>query len=166
LTNAIYAGSFDPVTNGHLDIATRAAALFDQLIIGVYDAPPKHLTFTTEERVDLMTRAVEHLRNVRVQPYTGLTVTFAKRMNAQVMVRGLRMTSDFEREFEMALMNKQLAADIELVCLMTKLEYQFVSSSLLKEACELGGDISDLVPEHVAVALGERLRLASTGIEK
>ena len=157
MTKAIYAGSFDPVTNGHLDIATRAAALFEELIIGVYDAPPKSLTFSTEERVDLMRRAVAHLPNVRVTAYTGLTVAFAKGMGAQVMVRGLRMTSDFEREFEMALMNKKLDPDIELVCLMTSLEYQFVSSSLLKEACALGGDICELVPLHVAQALRERL---------
>jgi pantetheine-phosphate adenylyltransferase len=157
LTKAIYAGSFDPVTNGHVDIATRAAALFEELIIGVYDAPPKSLTFSTEERVDLMKKAVAHLPNVRVTAYTGLTVAFARRMDAQVMVRGLRMTSDFEREFEMALMNKKLDPDIELVCLMTSLEYQFVSSSLLKEACALGGDICELVPAHVAVALRERL---------
>lgn len=157
MTKAIYAGSFDPVTNGHVDIATRAAALFEELIIGVYDAPPKSLTFSTEERVDLMKKAVAHLPNVRVTAYTGLTVAFARRMDAQVMVRGLRMTSDFEREFEMALMNKKLDPDIELVCLMTSLEYQFVSSSLLKEACALGGDICELVPAHVAVALRERL---------
>ena len=157
MTKAIYAGSFDPVTYGHVDIATRAAALFEELIVGVYDAPPKKLTFSTEERVVLMKNAVAHLRNVRVTAYTGLTVTFARQVHAQVMVRGLRMTSDFEREFEMALMNKKLASDIELVCLMTSLEYQFVSSSLLKEACALGGDICELVPAHVAVALRERL---------
>lgn len=157
MTTAIYAGSFDPVTNGHIDIATRAAALFDKLIIGVYDAPPKKLTFSTDERVDLMKKAVAHLPNVRVTAYTGLTVAFAKGVGAQVMVRGLRMTSDFEREFEMALMNKKLDPDIELVCLMTSLEYQFVSSSLLKEACALGGDICELVPPHVAAALRERL---------
>lgn len=157
MTKAIYAGSFDPVTNGHVDIATRAAALFEELIIGVYDAPPKKLTFSTEERVDLMKKAVAHLPKVRVTAYTGLTITFARQVDAQVMVRGLRMTSDFEREFEMALMNKKLASDIELVCLMTSLEYQFVSSSLLKEACALGGDICELVPAHVAVALRERL---------
>ncbi len=153
MTIAAYPGTFDPVTNGHLDIANRAAALFDQLVIGVYDVPQKSLLFNTDERVDLMRRAVAHLPNVRVERYTGLTVEFARKMNAQVLVRGLRMSSDFEREFEMALMNKKLAADIELVCLMSSLDYQFLSSSLLKEACQLGGDISSLVPEHVAAAL-------------
>jgi len=160
LTSAIYPGSFDPVTNGHLDIANRAAALFDELIIGVYDRPQKHLMFSTQERIDLIRRAVTHLANVRVTSYNGLTVDFARKMKAKVMVRGLRMSSDFEREFEMALMNKKLDREIELVCLMTSLEFQFLSSSLLKEACELGGDITSLVPKHVAVALKKKFRQA------
>ena len=159
MTKAIYPGSFDPVTNGHLDIANRAAALFDELIICVYDVPLKSLMFSTRERVDLMKKSVTHIPNVRVEPYTGLTVNFAQKVNARVLVRGLRMSSDFEREFEMALMNKKLAPDIELVCFMTSLEYQFISSSLLKEACQLGGDISSLVPEHVAVALAKKFNL-------
>jgi pantetheine-phosphate adenylyltransferase len=158
LTNAIYPGSFDPVTNGHLDIANRAAALFDELIIGVYDRPSKHLMFSTAERVNLVKKAVAHLPNVRVAAYNELTVDFARKMKAKVIVRGLRMSSDFEREFEMALMNKQLDRKIELVCLMTSLEFQFLSSSLLKEACELGGDITSLVPKHVAVALKKKFQ--------
>ena len=153
MRTAIYPGSFDPVTNGHLDIANRAAALFDELIICVYDIPQKYLLFNTEERVNLIKKSVSHLPNVRVEPYSGLTVEYASKVNAQVMVRGLRMSSDFEREFEMALMNKKLEPTIELVCLMTSLEYQFLSSSLLKEACQLGGNINSLVPEHVADAL-------------
>lgn len=160
MTIAIYPGSFDPVTNGHLDIAHRAAALFDKLIISVYDVPQKNLMFSIEERVDLMRKAVAHLPSVQVETYSGLTVNFARRMNAQVIVRGLRMSSDFEREFEMALMNKKLDQDIELVCLMTSLEYQFISSSLIKEACQLGGDITNLVPEHVASALVKKFGLA------
>jgi pantetheine-phosphate adenylyltransferase len=162
VTSAIYPGSFDPVTNGHLDIVGRAAALFDELIISVYDVPSKKLMFSTEERVDLMKKAVVQFPNVRVEPYNGLTVGFASKMNAQVIVRGLRMTSDFEREFEMALMNKKLAPEIELVCFMTSLEYQFISSSLIKEACELGGDISNLVPPHVAAALARKYGVAIT----
>jgi len=160
LTIAIYPGSFDPVTNGHLDIVNRAAELFDQLIIGVYDVPQKDLLFSTQERTDLVRKAVANLPNVRVESYSGLTVIFAQRMNAKVIVRGLRMTSDFEREFEMALMNKKLGPDVELVCLMASLEYQFISSSLLKEACELGGVIDTLVPEHVAIALTDKLQPA------
>lgn len=146
------------MTNGHLDIANRAAALFDELIICVYDRPQKHLMFSAKERVDLIKKAVAHLPNVRVTSYDGLTVDLARKMKAKVMVRGLRMSSDFEREFEMALMNKKLDREIELVCLMTSLEFQFLSSSLLKEACELGGDISSLVPKHVAVALKKKFQ--------
>jgi len=160
VNRAIYPGSFDPVTNGHLDIVGRAAALFDELIISVYDEPRKRLMFSTGERVELMNRAVAHLSNTRVVSYGGLTVSFAQEMDARVIVRGLRMTSDFEHEFEMALMNKKLAPDVELVCFMTSLEYQFISSSLLKEACQLGGDISSLVPVHVADALVEKFGLA------
>lgn len=160
MTIAIYPGSFDPVTNGHLDIVHRAAALFEELVICVYDIPQKSLLFTTRERVDLLKKAVAHLPNVRVEPYSGLTVSFARRSKAKVIVRGLRMSSDFEREFEMALMNKKLEPGVELVCLMTSLEYQFLSSSLLKEACQLGGDITNLVPAHVATALKEKFRSA------
>jgi pantetheine-phosphate adenylyltransferase len=166
LTIAIYPGSFDPVTNGHLDIANRAAALFDELIIGVYDRPSKHLMFSTAERVNLVKKAVAHLPNVRVTAYDELTVDFAYKMKAKVIVRGLRMSSDFEREFEMALMNKQLNREIELVCLMTSLEFQFLSSSLLKEACELGGDITSLVPKHVAAALKKKFQQARKQVKK
>ena len=153
MTVAIYPGSFDPITNGHLDIATRAAKLFDKLIIGVYDTPAKNLLFTTQERVDLVKQATADLPNVEVQSFTELTVNFAKKVNAEIMVRGLRMSADFEREFDMAMMNKRLFPGIELVCLMANVEYQFLSSSLLKEAASLGGNIDNLVPKHVAEAL-------------
>jgi len=153
LAIAIYPGSFDPITNGHLDIIKRASLIFDKLIIAIYDRPDKRLLFSTKERVELSRQAVAHLNNVQVQPYTELTVDFAKKVNAQVMVRGLRMSSDFEREFEMAMMNKKLSPDFELVCFMTNLQYQFLSSSLLKEVSQLGGCINDMVPDHVADAL-------------
>jgi pantetheine-phosphate adenylyltransferase len=153
LTIAIYAGSFDPLTLGHLDIIQRGASIFDELIVGVYDRPEKRLLFSTEERVRMAQQAVAGLKNVRVQPYSGLTVDFAKEMGAQVMVRGLRMSSDFEREFEMAMMNKKLASDLELVCFMASLQYQFLSSSLLKEVAQLGGCLEAMVPDHVAKAL-------------
>lgn len=153
---ALYPGSFDPVTMGHVDIAERAAALFDGVIVGIYDVPPKQLLFSTKERVALMKKALKHIPNAKVVSYDGLTVEFARKMKAKVIVRGLRMSSDFEKEFEMALMNKKLAADIEAVCFMTKLEFEFVSSSLLKEAARLGGHIDDLVPPHVMEALNEK----------
>ena len=158
MTIAIYPGSFDPVTMGHVDIAERAAALFEQLIVAVYDDPPKALLFTVEERVGLMARALAHVPNIRVEYYSGLTVEFARKTKASAMVRGLRMISDFEREFEMALMNQKLAPEIELVCFMTRLEFEFISSSLLKEAAKLGGCIDGLVPQHVIDALKHKYR--------
>ena len=158
MTSAIYPGTFDPITNGHLDIATRASRIFKKVIIGVYDIPNKRLLFTTEERVELVRQAIVGLPNVEVEAFPDLTIDFAKRVGAKVMVRGLRMSADFEREFEMALMNKKLAPELELVCLMSRLEYQFLSSSLLKEVASLGGNIDDLVPKHVAEALKEKVQ--------
>jgi len=157
VTIAIYPGSFDPITNGHLDIIIRAAKLFDKLIIGVYDTPDKPLLFTTEERAELVRQAVVTLPNVRVRVFTGLTINFAKKVKARTMVRGLRVSGDFEREFDLAMMNKKLSPDIELVCLMSDLRYQFLSSSLLKEAARLGGGVDDLVPKHVALALRKKV---------
>jgi len=158
LTIAIYPGSFDPITNGHLDIITRAAKLFKKLIIGVYDTPDKHLLFTTEERAELVRQATVTLPNVEVRVFTGLTVDFAKKVKAQAIVRGLRVSADFEREFDLAMMNKKLSPEIELVCLMSDLKYQFLSSSLLKEAASLGAIVDDLVPKHVATALRKKVQ--------
>jgi len=157
LTVAIYPGSFDPITNGHLDIVRRASSIFERLIIGVYDIPMKSLLFSAEERVDLARKAVVDYKNVQVMSYAGITVEYARKAGAQVLVRGLRASSDFEREFEMALMNKKLAPDIELVCFMANLRYQFLSSSLLKEIIKLGGNLDDMVPPHVSAALKAKL---------
>ncbi|MBT9163200.1 MAG: Phosphopantetheine adenylyltransferase [Chloroflexi bacterium] len=164
MTIALYPGRFDPITYGHLDIATRAAQVFDELVIGVFATPQKNLLFSTEERVDMAQRAVTHISNIRVEPFFGLTVDFAKQLNAAVIVRGLRMGSDFEREFEMALMNKKLAPEIEVLCMMTSVQYQFLSSSILKEVAQLGGCIDDLVPEYVANTLREKLSVVATKI--
>jgi pantetheine-phosphate adenylyltransferase len=157
LITAIYPGSFDPITNGHIDIATRASSLFDKVVIGVYDRPIKTLSFTVTERVNLARKAVQHLKNVEVAAYSGITVDYARKINAQVLVRGLRANSDFEREFEMALMNKKLAPDIEFICFMANLKYQFLSSSILKEIITLGGNLDDMVPPNVAAALKKKL---------
>ena len=157
MTIAIYPGSFDPVTNGHLDIIIRAAKLFEKLIVGVYQTPEKPILFTPEERAELVRQAVGGLTNVEVKIFTGLTVDFAKEVKAQTIVRGLRVSADFEREFDLAMMNKKLSPDIELVCLMSDLKYQFLSSSLLKEAASLGGAVNDLVPKHVAIALRKKV---------
>jgi len=158
LTIAIYPGTFDPITNGHLDIVARAAKLFAKLVIGIYDSPEKQPLFTVAERVELAREAVAKLPNVEVESFSGLTVDFAKKTKAKAMVRGLRMSADFEREFDMAMMNKRLFPELELVCLMANVEYQFLSSTLLKEAANLGGNISDLVPKHVAKALRKRVK--------
>lgn len=157
MTIALYPGSFDPVTYGHLDIATRASKVFDEVVMGVFDTPSKNLLFTTEERVALIEKAIEDMPNIRVASYTRMTVNFAKQIGAKVMVRGLRMSPDFEREFEMALMNKKQNPDVEVLCMMTSVQYQFLSSSLMKEAAKYGGYIEDLVPEHVATALRQKL---------
>ena len=156
MITAIYPGSFDPVTNGHLDIITRAAKLFEKLVIGIYDRPDKTLLFTTDERLELVKQSIIALPDVEVRVFSGMTVNFAKEMKALTIVRGLRMSADFEREFDLAMMQKTLSPEIELVCLMSDLRYQFLSSSLLKEAAQLGGDVSELVPEHVAIALKEK----------
>ena len=158
MTVAIYPGSFDPITNGHLDIATRAAKIFEKLIIGVFETPNKPILFSAQERVALIRKAVADLPNVEVESFGGLTVDFAKKVKAQAMVRGLRMSADFEREFDMAMMTKKLYPELEFVCLMSRMEYQFLSSSLLKEAASLGGDIHDLVPKHVAEALKQKFQ--------
>ena len=158
MTLAIYPGTFDPVTNGHLDIATRAASLFDRLIVAVYDRPLKNLLFTTEERVAMLKQALQKLPNTSVQGYSGLTVSFAQDVGASVIVRGLRVLSDFELEFQMALTNRELAPGIDTVCLMTAHRFAFLSSGITKEIAMAGGNVKDMVPPHVAVALKERFR--------
>ena len=159
MTVAFYPGAFDPITNGHLDIATRAARLFQKVYVGVYDIPAKDLLFNTEERVDLVKQAIAGttINNIEVVTYSGLTVDFAKKIGAQTIVRGLRVATDFEREFDMAMMNKKIAPDCELVCLMASQQYQFVSSSRLKEVVGLGGPIDDLLPKAVEIALRNKL---------
>ena len=156
MTIAVYSGTFDPVTNGHVDIIKRASTVFDRLIIGIYDKPDKQLLFSLSERMDMVKKVVADLPNVYVKSYARLTVDFIREVNGTVMIRGLRANSDFEQEFGMALMNKKLAPDIELVCLITSAEYQFIHSSLIKEVARLGGCLEGMVPDHVATALKEK----------
>ena len=156
MTVALYPGTFDPVTYGHLDIAKRASVIFDRLVIGVFEDSDKGALFSPQTRIDLFQGAVAGMSHVEVAGFRGLTVEFARQVGATVLVRGLRMNTDFEYEFEMALMNRKLAPDIEVISLMTSLEYQYVSSTLLKEVVRLGGDISDLVSTPVLEALQER----------
>lgn len=156
---AVYPGSFDPITNGHIDVAQRAARIFDHLIVGIYtgdDQSAKRPLFTAEERRGLAECALSGLPNVRVDIFHGLTVDFARAMGAQTIVRGLRAVSDFEFEFKMAHMNRHLSPDIDVVCLMTSSQQSFVSSSFIREVAALGGDVRGLVPDQVAEALAER----------
>jgi pantetheine-phosphate adenylyltransferase len=161
LKAALYPGTFDPITRGHIDIAARAASLFDRVIVGVYDTPNKALLFDTTARVELAREALGHLANVEVRAYTGLTVEFAAELGAAVLVRGLRAYSDFENELQMAHQNRQMRPTIETVCLMTSLEYSFLSSTLLREIARFGGEVNGLVPEHVERALRARFAVGT-----
>ncbi len=156
MTTALYPGTFDPITNGHIDVALRAARLFDKVIVGVYDTPAKDLMFSTGERVHLAETSIHGLNNVEIVPFTGLTVDFAGKVGADVIVRGLRIGADFEYEREMALMNAKLSPGVEIVFLMASLKYQYLSSSRLKEVAKLGGNVFDLVPDSVAEALKKK----------
>lgn len=150
---AIYPGTFDPVTLGHLDVALRASKLFDELIVAVYDAPPKQLLFDTAERIRLWQECLPPKSNVLVTPYSGLTIDLAHQLNASVLVRGLRAISDFEYEFEMALTNKRLAQDVEAIFLMTSHDHLFLSSTRIKELWGLGHSVAGMVPPNVDQAL-------------
>ncbi|OGO04570.1 MAG: pantetheine-phosphate adenylyltransferase [Chloroflexi bacterium RBG_13_56_8] len=150
---AVYPGTFDPVHYGHIDIAKRASELFDQVVVGIYDRPNKNLLFSLDKRLDLMREALRDTPNIEVEGYDGLTVDFAKKNGAQVIVRGLRVVWDFELEYQMALTNRRLSSDIDTVCLMTTLEYAFISSSSVKEIAQAGGAVDQFVPPHVAQTL-------------
>ncbi len=154
---AIYPGTFDPITLGHLDVITRAAAVFDRLIVAVAVSPRKQLWFSLEERVNLVRASADGVPNLEVMPFDGLLVEFARRQQVHVLVRGLRAFSDFEYEFQMALSNRKLAPDVETMFLMTSDNYSYISSSAVREVAELGGDSSLLVPPCVQVALQRKL---------
>ena len=153
---ALYPGSFDPIHNGHIDIALRAARIFDEVIVGVYDMPKKRLLFDADERVAHVSEAFRTSPNIRVAKFSGLTVDYAREVSAMVLVRGLRVFSDFELEFRMGLANKKLAPEIETVSIMTDIQHISISSSTIREIAELGGDVSSMVPPFVAEALAQR----------
>jgi len=157
MRRAIYPGSFDPITNGHLDVLQRAAGLFDELIVGVARDNAKQSLFSVEERVELIREATEHIPNLTVEPFEGLLVEFAKRMNAAALVRGLRAVSDFEFEFQLALMNRKLEPNLETLFLMPREELTYISSRLVKEIARLGGNVNQFVPPHVVQALDAKL---------
>ncbi len=154
---AVYPGSFDPITNGHLDVIQRAAAMFDQVIVAVAHNPDKIPMFSLKRRLDLVAAAVKHLPNVIVDDFQGLLVEYCRKRGATVVVRGLRAVSDFEFEFQMALMNRTLQPSVETIFLMPKDEYTFISSRLVKEIAGLGGDVSKFVPPVVQQALQQKL---------
>ena len=146
---AIYPGSFDPITNGHLDIITRGSKVFDKLIVGVLVNVDKVGLFPIEERVELIKRVTKHLDNVEVVSFNGLLVDLAKRNNARVILKGLRAVSDFEYEFQMALMNSQLDSDVETLFMTTSAANSFLSSSSVKQVAKFGGKINGLVPDEI-----------------
>ena len=157
MSTAIYPGSFDPITNGHIDVATRATRVFDRVVIAIYERSDKPgALFTADERVSLARTAFRDCPAVQVETFSGLAVEFARHCGATTIVRGLRAVSDFEYEFKLAHMNHHLAPEIDVVCLMTSSRHSFVSSSLIREVASLGGNLEGLVPEHVRDALEKR----------
>lgn len=154
MVKAIFPGTFDPIHYGHIDIANRAADIFDELIVGVYDKPLKKLIFSPAQRLELTRESFKDRKNIKVIGYNTLTVQFAQEVGAKVIVRGLRVFSDFEHEFRMALANRRLNKEIEVFALITSEEHTFLSSTTVREIAALGGDVSTMVPPHVAKALG------------
>ena len=159
MVTAIYPGSFDPVTMGHLDITTRGSVLFEKVIVAVYSTPSKELLFSTEERVNLFRESIHDLPNVEVMEFSGLVVRLAREVGAAVILRGLRSGADFEYEYDMAFMNRRLERSVDMVSFMTSQDYMFVSSSLLKEVARLGGDVTGMVPPHVVKAVNAKFGL-------
>lgn len=155
---AIYPGTFDPITNGHLDIVERASQLFDRIIVAVSDNPHKDPLFSLDERRQLVEDTVAHLENVDVDVFEGLLVEYAKKKEASVLIRGLRAVSDFEYEFQMALMNRKLMPDLETVYLMPSEEYTYINSTIVKEVVRLGGKGDCFLPPGVATALKKKVK--------
>jgi pantetheine-phosphate adenylyltransferase len=155
---AVYPGTFDPITNGHLDIVRRASAIFDRIIVAISENPRKNPLFTLDERRRLVEDAVRGIENVSVEVFTGLLVHYAKRRQATAIIRGLRAVSDFDYEFQMALLNRKLMPDLETVYLMPSEEYSYVNSTIVKEVAHLGGKLDCFLPTGVAKALEEKIR--------
>lgn len=155
---AVYPGTFDPITYGHIDIITRTVKLFDKVVIGVLNNSAKTPLFSVEERVNILKKATNGIQNVEVVSFEGLAVEFARQNNASVIVRGLRLISDFEYELQMAQTNRKLAPDVDTTFLYTSLQYSFLSSTIVKEVASFGGDISEFVPDYVAEAVVKKLK--------
>lgn len=156
MRKAVYPGTFDPIHNGHIDIALRAARIFDEIVVAVYDVPKKKLLFSVEQRELLAQKAFEGYSNIRVERFSGLVVDYVKAVEAIAIVRGLRVFSDFEFEFRYGIANKKLAPEVETVSIMTDERHLHISSSTIREVAELGGDVSTMVPPYIADALRTR----------
>ena len=155
---AVYPGTFDPVTYGHIDIIKRASRIFDKVIVAVAHNPQKEVLFSVDERIDMLKDAIKGMKNVKVDYFKGLVVNYVKSKGSNVMIRGLRMISDFEYEFQMALTNRKLAGSIETIFMMPHEDYSYVSSKLIKEAASLGANVEKFVPKKAALALKEKMR--------
>ena len=158
MIRALFPGTFDPIHFGHIDIAKRAVRIFDELVVAVYDRPLKSLMFLPEERIELVKEAFKDVPKISITGYSGMTVEFCRQINAQVIVRGLRVFSDFEFEFRMALANHRLAPDIESVAFITDEDHTFLSSTTVREIASLGGDVSSMVPVYVEAALKNKVK--------
>jgi pantetheine-phosphate adenylyltransferase len=158
MNRAVYPGSFDPVTNGHLDIIQRSAKLFDEVIVAVAENPNKHTLFTLKERVKLLKYVTKNIKNVSVDYFHGLLVEYVKRKKCSLIIRGLRAVSDFEYEFQMALMNRKINPDVEIIYMMPAEEYTYLSSSIVKEIASLHGDVSKFVPAIVKEYLDKKFK--------
>lgn len=165
MKRALTPGTFDPITSGHLDIITRAAQLFDEVIVCVAASAGKHPLFTLEERTQLAREVTSHLSNVRVEPFCGMLVDFARQMDAQVVIKGLRAITDFEYEFQMSALNEQLDSDVETMFIMSPPQYMYLSSSVVREIASLHGDVSKFVPPVVADALHEKFAEAAVSAD-
>ena len=160
---AIYPGTFDPVTYGHIDLIKRASKIFDKVIVAVAHNKSKGVFFSVEERVAMLRDAVKGIPNIIIDDFNSLVVEYAKKRGSSVMIRGLRMISDFEYEFQMALTNRKLAGDIETIFMMPHEDYSYVSSKLIKEAAALGADVSEFIPRKAAAALKEKMKIPRGG---
>ncbi len=159
MIKAVYPGSFDPVTNGHVDIIDRASKVFDQLIVAVLENPRKTPLFSIEERVKMLNRIIDRYPNVEVDYYRGLLIEYSRKRGAKIIIKGLRAISDFEFEFQMALVNRKLDCDVETLFMMTNNKYSYISSSIVKEVASYGGEIKDLVPREVYPDIMEKIVL-------